>query len=520
MLSKGKWQKSTSFSVAVCCMLVVLASGCSSNGNVAKEGFSPSNDKTKDSSNVGVPLQLQIFGGLYNEMPDMNNAYWKEYQKRLNVKLDANWVPSGEVMAKLDLILASGDLPEVIAYPNPGLSINMINAIRNGAFWDLTPFLGDMSQYPNLKNSASPNWTKFLSVDGKIYGLPRSRSLINNAVNIRKDWLNKLGIPVPTTLDEYRNALKQIVNGDPDGNGKKDTMGLVGINESTGEGVGPFEAAFGGFAPHYDNEGGLVWHELTNEYTSLIEWYRQLYQDGSIPKEFMVMKRTQMEEAISTGRAATYMRSIKYHYNYEVQAKKIKPEAQIIALPPLKGPRGYSVELSSGVNGGIFISKKVPEAKVKQILKYFDSTTSPEITDFAYNGIEGVHYNIINGQKVPTELSLKEINTMSLGAGTMAYVKLGFVDNTAAPKEYLEEKRKQVADYEKVGVYNIFTWLISDTWVKTWPKYSNEWKTMMTQAIVGQISMDDYKSYVNKLNNLPEFKQAYKEFAKAYSYYK
>jgi putative aldouronate transport system substrate-binding protein len=502
--------------IAVCCLLAVLASACSTNSNVARESGSAPKEQPNALANSGKPLQIQIFGGLYNEMPDMNNAFWTEYQKRLNVKLDANWIPSGDVITKLDLILSSGDLPEVIAYPNQGLNATMINAIRNGAFWDLTPFLGDMNQYPNLKNNTPPNWTKFLSVDGKIYGLPRSRSLIDNGVNIRKDWLDKLGIAVPTTLDEYRSALKQIANGDPDGNGKKDTMGIVGINE----GVSPFEAAFGAYVPHYDSDGGLVWHELTNEYTALVDWLRQLYQDGSLPKEYMTMKRTQMEEAISTGRAATYMRSIRYHYDFEVQAKKVQPNAKIIALPPLKGPGGYAVDLSTGVNGGIFISKKVPEAKLKQLLKYFEATASQEITDFGYSGVEGVHYKLVDGKKVPTELSLKEVNTTSLGAAVLAYVKWGKVDNPGAPKEYLEDKRNQVADYEKVGVYNIFTWLISDTWVKTWPKYSNEWNTMMTKAIVGQITMDEYKAYVNKLNNLPEFKQAYKEFAKAYSYYK
>jgi putative aldouronate transport system substrate-binding protein len=517
MLSNQQWKKRASMSAAVSCLLAAVVSGCSANSNVAQDGGGA--DKNKPAQAVpttGKPLELQIFGGLYNEMPDMNNAYWTEYQKRLNVKLDANWVPSGDVITKLDLILASGDIPEIIAYPNQGLTASMINAIRNGAFWDLTPLLGDLSQYPNLKNNTPPNWTKYLSIDGKIYGLPRSRSLIDNSINIRKDWLDKLGLAVPTTIDEYRNALKQIANGDPDGNGKKDTMGLIGINE----GASPFEAAFGAFAPNYDSDGGLIWHQLTNPYTDMVDWFRLLYQEGSMPKEFMAMKRTQMEEAIGTGKAATYIRSTRYQYDFEVQAKKVQPDAKIIALPPLKGPGGYAADLSTGVNGGIFISKKVPEAKVKQMLKFFDETASQEMTDFGYSGVEGVHYKMVNGEKVPTELSIKEVNTTSLGASVLAYVKWGKVDNPGASKEYIADKRKQVADYEKLGVYNIFTWLISDTWIKTWVKYSTEWESMMTKAIVGQISMDEYKAYVNKLNNSPEFKQAYKEFAKAYSYYK
>lgn len=45
----------------------------------------------------------------------------------------------------------------------------------------------------------------------------------------RKDWLDKLGLEVPKTLDDYEKVLTAFVEEDPDGNGKKDTAGLASV---------------------------------------------------------------------------------------------------------------------------------------------------------------------------------------------------------------------------------------------------------------------------------------------------
>ncbi|WP_274653120.1 extracellular solute-binding protein [Paenibacillus humicola] len=508
-------------------VIALIASGCSSGGSNggpagntsggsgADSGASSGNSGTQEQADSG-PLPVQMIAGLYNEAPDMNNEFWAELQKRLNVKLDINWIPSGDFDTKLDLILSSGNLPEIVAYPNQTLSPSMISAIKNGAFWDLTPLLGDLSAYPNLKNNLPPNALKYLSMNGKIYGLPRTRSRIDEGLNIRKDWLDKLHIPVPTTLDEYRDALKKIVAADPSGQG---TFGIIGNGTIVSDGDGTFEAAFGAYKPTYNDDGGLIWHQLTPQYTDMVNYFRGLYADGSMAKEFSTMKVAQAQQIESAGRSATYVRSIKWLYGFETTAKKAQPDAQIMVLPPLKGPGGYNVELSTAVNGGFFISKKVPEDKVKRILKYLDASASKEMTDFAYNGQEGVHYNMVNGNKVPTDLA-KQINTTSLGASVLALTEWGKVDDPAAPKEYNDEKHKEAADYEKVGVINPFLVLHSDTWSDIWPKYSDEWESMVTQAIAGKISMDDYKAYVAKLNDMSDFKKAYKEFADAYTYIK
>ncbi|TVY11297.1 extracellular solute-binding protein [Paenibacillus cremeus] len=500
---------SASLTVVVAASMVA---GCSTGGQEA--GKTAAQQQQGDSNKDAKPLTIKMFAGLYNDVPDMNNAYWSEWQKRTNTKLDVEWVPDGDLNTKLDLLLASGDLPEVLASPT-STRPTLLNAIKNGAFWDLTPFLGDFSQYPNLKNNMAKDAFKYLSMDGKIYAVPRSRSRIDPGIKIRKDWLDKLSIPVPTTLDEYAAALKKIVNSDPDGNGKNDTLGLIGHAVIVNDGDESFAAGFGALDPTYNAEGGLLHWQLTPQYADMVGWFRGLYQDGVLPKEFAVMKKTQAEELYKTGRAASYVRSVWWDDEWEKSNAKTQPGAKILNLQ-LKGPKGDAVALQTGVSGGYYISKKVPEAKVKQLLKYFEYTASNEITDFAYYGLEGVHYKLVDGQKVLTDQGVKEVNTTSKGAGVLAYAKWGKVESAGGTKAFNDAKKKEVEKFDEIGKVNPFAYTTSDTWNSTWPKYENEWKSMVTKAIVGQVSMDEYKAYVDKIVNLPEMKTAFKEFATAY----
>lgn len=256
---------------------------------------------------------------------------------------------------------------------------------------------------------------------------------------------------------------------------------------------------------------------LTPQYIEMIEWFRELYADGLLSKEYAVMKESQAEELFKTNRAASYGRPIWWDHEWEQAMKKSgQPDAKILNLS-LTGPHGdVAVGLETGVAGGFYISKKVPEEKVKQLLKYFDMTASQEMTDFSYYGIEGVHYTEQDGQKVLTEQGVKEVNTTSKGAGVLAYAKWGKVISASGDKAYNDAKIKEVENFDEIGKIDFYRVITSEAWRETWPKYADEYSSMLTRTIVGQSSVEQLKAYVDKLNNQPDIKQAYQEMAKAY----
>jgi putative aldouronate transport system substrate-binding protein len=367
-----------------------------------------------------------------------------------------------------------------------------------------------------LKKNADPNVWNYMKVNGKIYGVARNRPNIDPGIKMRKDWLDKLNIPVPQTLDEYAAALKKIVDGDVDGNGKKDTIGILGHDFFIADGDPSYLAAFGGLDPIYDKEGGMMKESLTPNYTQMIEWFRKLYADGILAKEFSTIKKTQAEEMFATGRAASYTRNIWRDWTWEQDIKKVQPDAKVITLPPMKGPNGVSIALVPPFFGAFYISKKVPEAKVKQILEYFNTTTTKEFTDFNYYGIEGVHHKLVDGQPQLTDLGVKEVTTNANQPFPMSFNNIMKVFNASAPKAYNDEKIKETEVFAKVGKMNLFNIVYSDTWTTTWPKFEKEWQSMVIKAVVGQITMDEYKAHVDKLNANPDIKKSYQEFGAKY----
>jgi putative aldouronate transport system substrate-binding protein len=459
------------------------------------------------------PVEISMLCMSYSEAPDMNGPFWVEFQRITNSKLNIQFIPTGEFGTKLDLMLAAADFPEVVTGVNV-YSVNIGNAIREGAFWNLTPFLGDFSQYPNLGANAETGVFNYAKVDGDIFGIPSMRAMIDPSIKLRKDWLDKLGLDVPDTLDEYKDALKAIVNGDPDGNGLKDTLGFVQHGFATIDTA--FLVAFGGFKPTYNDEGGLIYRNLTPQYEELIAWFNGLYADGLIAKEWSVMKNTQAEELFTTGVAASYERNIWRDYPFQQQIRKVQPEAEVVTLPPLEGPGGYAAWLQSGYIGMGVISHKVPEQKVERILRYYEATASEELNFLVYNGIEGIHHTIVDGQPQLTELGVAEVTATCQQPAALLFDPWIKTVTMQAPKAYNDAKKVEVEIYGELGEKDPFAGIVSDMWLETWPKYDSEWQEMTVKAVNGAISLDEYHNYVEGLRNDPELKQAFMEFADAY----
>jgi putative aldouronate transport system substrate-binding protein len=278
--------------------------------------------------------------------------------------------------------------------------------------------------------------------------------------------------------------------------------------------------AFGASKPTYDSAGGLIYSKLNPGFTDFVAWLRKLYADGVLAKEFSVMKPTQATELYTSGKAVSFINeSFRWDYAFTQMLKKITPDAEAQSVPPLKGPDGYAIATGTGVVDSMFISKKVPEAKVLQILDYFEKTTTKEYYDLTTYGVEGVHYNVVDGYKVVTPQ-----RDIDLGSSApwqvlpLFYNKFMKIDSTAAPQQFNESQEKLFSDqgYFDKGIVDPFAVATSTTWTAIWPKYVQEWASMGIKAVVGQVSMEDYKAYVDKLNNNADFKKAYQEFAQSY----
>lgn len=511
--SRSKWL----LLVLAIVMCVSLFAGCSNNSasddnnNVkpAEETKAPPAKEAEPATaepTVAEPTEIEIMVMTFQEPPDLNNEYYTELQKMTNTKLNITWVPDADYDTRFDLVLASGDIPEVIiakSYSRPTLT----QALDNNVFWDLTPLLGDFSKFPNLKDKQTPGSWKYVEYKGKIMGIPRSRSLIDSGIKIRKDWLEELNIPAPTTLDEFTEALKKIAAAKP---------GVSATVMDPFSNSGSIWVAYGVTDPTFDSEGGMIRDILTPQFADMVEWFRGLYAAGLMPKEFTALNNNQKFDLMTTGKAASIDYGIYRDHTWTADLQKIDPKAQLFTLAPLQGPKNLGAQLDIGTRGGIYISKKVPEEKALKILEYFDKTASDEVTDLAYYGKEGVHHTVVDGQPMLNDLGKEQIQVTALNPLSPAYRKWGKVQYSGVSKAVNEAKFKEVEKYEEVGVINPFRWLYSQAWTDAWPEFDSTFQSNVLKATVGDMSMDAFRKYQEDLRNNADLKVAFQEFAEDY----
>lgn len=155
-----------------------------------------------------------------NDMP-----VWQDLQKKLNITIEWDQVSSGWEEKKA-VVLASNDLPDLWLGGLTDADLTM----NKGAFLDLTSLINQYA--PNVVQmfTQEPD-TKRISTssDGAIYSLPQVRPYRPQSyavMMINKAWLDKLGLQIPTTLDELEQVLIAFRDGDPNGNGLKDEIPL------------------------------------------------------------------------------------------------------------------------------------------------------------------------------------------------------------------------------------------------------------------------------------------------------
>jgi putative aldouronate transport system substrate-binding protein len=192
-------------------------------------------------------------------------------------------------------LIAGSDLPDIIVADLGQPAI--VNAIDAGMFWELGPYL---QEYPNLQRLDQAILNN-ASYKGKNYGIYRARDKARSTIFIRKDWLDNMNLAVPTTPEELLEVAIAFGNGDPDKNGKQDSVGWV-----MDKGGSDFNAALvwlGGPNNWEEKDGQLIPAVLTPEYLETMKYFKRLYDEGGVNKDFLLVDSNQKNEVFYGGKA-------------------------------------------------------------------------------------------------------------------------------------------------------------------------------------------------------------------------
>ncbi|WP_281890514.1 extracellular solute-binding protein [Paenibacillus sp. YYML68] len=494
-------KKSAVVALSAGLVMTQLLAGCG-NSN-------PNGSATPEDASVSTPTEISMQTLIWGTPPSVEQSpFYKELQQRTNVKLNIEFITSPSFTDKINLALASNNLADITVVKN-FTDANIVNAINQGAFTDLTPYLADMKKYPNLALIPKKIWEDS-KVNGKVYGIPNATGLISESLLIRKDWLKELNLKTPETMDELTEVMKAFKANKPNIAAPMATYGTYPMS------IGMY--AHGTLNPEVNGQGVQLIKQLTPYFRDYLQYARNLYQEKLIPAEYSVLKAGQEVEMFQQGKAGILQRPIHGAWKIEKELKKTDPKGEVMVLPPLKGTKDYAQYARDSFFGAFMIPASVDKNKVEKILAYLEQSASKEINDLRQFGIEGVHHKVENGKKVVTdaEALAKDVGG-SVYVIVNAYNKYFEIDQFGdMPDEFKADLKKKTDMYYEHSKVDPGVGLISDTYAKRSADVFKDLDTNITKVIVGRNTMEDWDAYVDQLLKNPTVQTMMQEFGEQY----
>lgn len=314
-------------------LLVSLLVACSSN---QEAGNSKKGNETVDKEQIEIVLNNASRS--YPKGMDANkNPYIDYIRENTGLDIKVTTPSSDGYNEKLNVMMASGDLPDMIYTNDPSWVVNYVN--QKG----LQPLNDVIDKYgENLKKNIPEEAWEHVTIDGNIYAIPSVNTYPGTMIMYaRKDWLDNLGLEPPKTLEEYQEVMRAFKEDDPDGNGKDDTLGLV-IAENLIR-TEPFFGAFGIQRHQWvEREGKLVYSGILPEAKQTLEYLSTLYKEGLLDKEFALNKTENFEEKIASGKAGLFAATWYDTRGPILTNEQNDPDAEWIPLEFPLGPDGKS----------------------------------------------------------------------------------------------------------------------------------------------------------------------------------
>jgi putative aldouronate transport system substrate-binding protein len=407
-------KKSISLAITTVMLGGTVLAGCSSSEQTQTPAASPgasASSNVQETPKSTKPIKLDIIEtGSGLPAPDQDQVK-KEIDKALNTELNLTVYASGEdYKNQLNVRMASGNFPDLFAVDRAQLK----QYSEQGLLLDLSAYKDKLK---TTLDFIGADTVKKGTMNGKFYAVAKAPQIPYNTFWIRKDWLDKVGLKAPTTIDELLEAAKAFTEKDPDGNGKKDTFGLTGGKLG---GFAPIFGAFGVGSPgnFYEKDGKVVNSFYEPAFKDALAFMKSMVDSGAVDPELLANNSTpQYQQKGIKGQAGIMWIDWPNVTKDEfvAQIKTVNPNAEWIQLPALKGPGGqFDGSYDIGASAGMYVIpkslEKDPEKlnKVIDLLNYVSTKdTGSALVQF---GIKGKHYNVENGKVVPTELMGKEMN--------------------------------------------------------------------------------------------------------------
>lgn len=525
-----KRSKKTISIIAAATMICVLATACS--GKTAEAPTeTPSNNSPIPSNNATTtypiqtdkmltywsPLTTGVSGvkATHEEVP-----FFQEWQKRTGVDLKFIAPPASQVNEAFNVMLASGELPDMIEYNWMAYPGGPEKAIKDGQILRLNDLINEHA--PNLKKylNEHPEIDKMVKTDsGSYYAFPFIRGdeflLVFQGPIVRKDWLDELGLPVPETIDDWTEMLKAFKE-------KKGAAAPLTFRSKprvfTDLNSGGFVGAFGTTRDFYLEDGQIKFGPIEQGFKDFLSLFHSWYAQGLLDKNIATIDSKALDAAMTSGAAgATVWNTGGGIGKWQPILSEKDAKAELVAAPyPVlnKGDKPKFGQLDNPYtgNGSVAITTKAkdPVLAVK-MLDYAYGEEGHMLSNF---GIEDVSYKMVDGYPKYTDLVMNNPDKLTPSQVMSLYFRASYSGPFVQDKRYMEQYAGTPAQFDAITI-----WQQTDMAqyklppLNPTPEESSEFAKIMTDVntlvdemtlkiILGAEPVDNFEKYAERIKSL------------------
>lgn len=260
----------------------------------------------------------KMVNSVYSGLPEgdtyADNAYTRYIKAKLNIESDLILAADEtNYSAAEQVAVTSGNIPDVMVIDDASLLKTMV---ENDMVEDLTPYYETCfsDRVKEIYDSYGEDRFAMVTFDGKIYGIPETDIYSSaNFIWLRRDWMDKLGLEAPGTIDDVEKIVRAFIEQDPGGNGEGETVGLVcdkGLIADTSNcyNMVPLFSSFGAYPGVWlpQEDGTIEYGSVLPEMKQALGKLRKWYEEGIIDREFLLRTARNNAQLVTEGKCGAF----------------------------------------------------------------------------------------------------------------------------------------------------------------------------------------------------------------------
>ncbi len=460
------------------------------------------------------------------------NYYTNWLEAQTNCSIEFEYIPHGYKKEYIKALLTAepGKIDVVILPQDQSIVTNeeFLSYVSKGLIYSLNSLTHDKTNYYSILNHPGhPGLKESLLIDEQLYYFPNAKTSRTSKnfqtfwINVK--WLKALGLEIPTTTKELYEVLKAFHDRDPNGNGIRDELPLVGCEADYA--LQSYNFLLNAFA--YNDPVNLrfvkkdsvsIYSPTTDEFREGLKYCHKLYSENLLAEISFSFSQNQILETVCSPQdlvGAFASQSIVD--NIYANAPSIL--SCYVQVPPLIGPNGYQNAIYTMPKPSIGAFIPANAKKPVEAFKVLDAMISEEGALIGAFGEYDVDWTFSLGEDLSLYGNKAEIVTLNYlksktqnknyaGAG-VRYVDATYIDGVAwngdnSLVEFLDARAVKVYEpFYNRGLQEDIRYISAqvDEPVEL-ARYTDE---MITKFITGECdiySKDQWKAFVERSNEL------------------